>query len=76
VGRARFHHQYRPDVVQHEPDTFSAAERRALAERGHDFEDVGRTFGDMHAILWNRDSGKVDTAADPRGLGKGVVLSP
>ena len=74
VGRARFHHQYRPDKVQHEPDTFTTAEREALAERGHAFEDVGRTFGDMHAILWDRRSGRVRTAADPRGVGSGVIF--
>ncbi|MFA9461393.1 gamma-glutamyltransferase [Thiohalorhabdus methylotrophus] len=76
VTRRRFHHQYLPDAVQHEPDTFSAREREALEGMGHSFESVGRTFGNMQAILWDRKNGEVEAAADPRGEGKGMVLSP
>ncbi|MEF8982863.1 gamma-glutamyltransferase [Thiohalorhabdus sp.] len=75
VARPRYHHQYRPDAIQHEPDTFTEAERRALAERGHNFEAVGRRFGDMQAILWQRDDGELKVAADPRGEGKAVEVS-
>jgi gamma-glutamyltranspeptidase/glutathione hydrolase len=76
VGRPRFHHQYLPDAVQHEPDTFSKAERQALAELGHGFKAVGRRFGDMQAILWQRASGELQVAADPRGEGSGTVFDP
>lgn len=74
VGRARYHHQYLPDAVQHEPDTFSKSDRAALAELGHGFKAVGRRFGDMQAILWQREAGELRAVADPRGEGKGVVL--
>ncbi|MFB6259467.1 MAG: gamma-glutamyltransferase, partial [Thiohalorhabdaceae bacterium] len=73
VTRPRYHHQYRPDAVQHEPDTFTEAEREALAERGHAFEAVGRQFGDMQAILWQHRTGDLKAVADPRGEGEGVV---
>ncbi len=76
VDRKRFHHQYLPDAVQHEPATFSAAERKALRELGHTLEDVERTFGNMQAILWDRGAGEVTVAADPRGEGKGLLLEP
>ena len=74
VSRQRFHHQYLPDEVQHEPGTFSATERQALKKLGHSLKDVGRTFGNMQAILWDREDGELSVAADPRGEGTGVVL--
>jgi gamma-glutamyltranspeptidase/glutathione hydrolase len=73
VARPRLHHQYRPDVVQHEPGGLDGELRRELAARGHDFEDVGRRFGDMQAILWDRRSGRVRTVSDPRGRGSATV---
>jgi gamma-glutamyltranspeptidase/glutathione hydrolase len=74
VARPRLHHQYRPDKVQHEPGGVDAELRAELKARGHAFKDVGRRFGDMHAILWDRRSDRVRTAADPRGVGSGVVF--
>jgi len=74
VARRRFHHQYLPDEVQHEPDTFSAKERKALRNMGHTLKNVGRTYGNMQAILWNRKTGEVQASSDPRGEGKGVVF--
>jgi gamma-glutamyltranspeptidase/glutathione hydrolase len=62
--------------VQHEPDTFSKADRQALAERGHGFKAVGRRFGDMQAILWQRAGGALQAVADPRGEGRGRVFEP
>ncbi|HKJ71935.1 MAG TPA: gamma-glutamyltransferase [Gammaproteobacteria bacterium] len=76
VDRPRFHHQYRPDAVQVEPDTFTDEQRAALAAMGHHFKAVGRRFGDMQAILWHRGSGELQVASDPRGEGAGTVFEP
>lgn len=74
VERPRFHHQYLPDDVQHEPGALSAETRRGLKGLGHSLEDVGRRYGDMQAILWHRGSGGVKAAADPRGEGDATLI--
>lgn len=73
VSRPRFHHQYLPDVIQHEPDTFTESEQAALSQRGHQLKSVGRQYGNMQAILWDKTSGEVTAASDPRGLGESQV---
>lgn len=73
VGRSRFHHQYLPDVIQYEPNTFSMAEINALESKGHKLKSVGRTYGNMQAILWDKNSGEVTAASDPRGFGEAQV---
>ena len=73
VSRPRFHHQYLPDVIQHEPDTFTESEQAALLQRGHQMKSVGRQYGNMQAILWDKTSGEVTAASDPRGLGESQV---
>lgn len=76
VARPRFHHQYLPDVIQHEPDTFTAAETEALSALGHRLEVVdAKQFGNMQAIYWDRANAKVLAASDPRGIGASAVLS-
>lgn len=74
VSRPRFHHQYLPDVIQHEPDTFTESEQAALLQRGHQLKPVGRQYGNMQAILWDKTSGEVTAASDPRGLGESQVM--
>ncbi|KPV39752.1 gamma-glutamyltransferase [Thiohalorhabdus denitrificans] len=76
VERPRYHHQYLPDEVQHEPGAFPEGGRAALEEMGHTLAEMDRTYGDMQAILWNRESGSLKAAADPRGEGEAKVLSP
>ena len=70
VGRARFHHQYLPDVIQHEPNTFSAAEINALESKGHKLKNIGREYGNMQVILWDKRNGEVTAASDPRAFGQ------
>lgn len=74
VSRPRFHHQYLPDRIQVEPDAFNAAMIEALEARGHDIQVRDRTWGNMHAIHVNRQTGEVRAASDPRGLGQSVVM--
>jgi len=69
VDAPRYHHQFLPDVVQHEQGTFSAGVADDLRKRGHQLKAVNRQYGNMHAILWQRQSGKLTGIADHRGEG-------
>ncbi len=69
VAAKRYHHQYLPDQVQFELGAFSETEQAALRARGHVLHEVSRNYGDMHAIVWDRRTGEVSAAADPRGDG-------
>lgn len=73
VDKKRFHHQYLPDVIQHEPDAFSAEVKQALQAKGHTLKNVGRQYGNMQAILFNKQTGKVSAAADKRAVGEAKV---
>ncbi|HIE54343.1 MAG TPA: gamma-glutamyltransferase [Chromatiaceae bacterium] len=75
VARKRFHHQYLPDQIQHEPGAFSEAVRRDLEARGHRLSEMKRPWGNMQAILWDRVAKRVLAASDPRGTGA-ALLSP
>ena len=75
VSRSRFHHQYLPDQIQHEPDTFSFMEKRTLQALGHELKSVGRRYGNMQAILWNKKDHQVTAASDPRGIGSAQVTA-
>lgn len=73
VERPRFHHQYVPDRIDHEPGTFPAGVQAGLRGRGHQLRSVGRTYGNMQAVLWDKLSGRVFAATDPRGVGAAKV---
>lgn len=68
VSVPRFHHQYLPDVIQHEPETFNEKEIEALLDKGHSLKSVGH-YGNMHAISWQLESNTVTAASDSRGVG-------
>ncbi|WP_430460580.1 gamma-glutamyltransferase [Thalassolituus sp. LLYu03] len=70
VSRPRFHHQYLPDVLQHEPDAFTGEQKVALTRLGHRLQTVGRQYGNMQAILWDKTTNTVTAASDPRGIGE------
>jgi gamma-glutamyltranspeptidase/glutathione hydrolase len=73
VSAPRIHHQYLPDVVRFEPDALDAAQRQGLEQRGHRLEGGNRRWGNLQVVIWNRQSGVLEAAADPRGDGAGVV---
>ena len=73
VNLPRYHHQYLPDVIQHEPDTFKDGMRAKLKEKGHQLKSVGRQYGNMHAILWDKKSNTLMAASDRRGSGLATV---
>lgn len=73
VSRPRFHHQYLPDHIQIEAGAFSESLQAELEALGHSIKPVGRDYGDMHAVHWNKQTGDITAASDPRGVGQALV---
>lgn len=73
VSLPRFHHQYLPDVIEYEPGTLSTAEIDDLRQRGHTLKPTSLPYGDFQAVLWNRRTGRMEAASDPRGEGQALV---
>ncbi len=74
VNAARFHHQFLPDVVQHEQGAFSAELAAELKKRGHVLKQMNRQYGNMQAILVEKERGKLTGMVDARG--EGAVAQP
>jgi len=66
VSLPRFHHQYEPDQISAEPDAFTPAQVEALRAMGHEVEVRERTWGNMHGVMWNIETGAVTAGSDPR----------
>jgi len=73
VSLPRFHHQYLPDVIQYEENAFTADETRLLENLGHHLKQTGRRYGNMQAVMWNKQNNKLSAASDPRGEGYSEV---
>lgn len=73
VSRPRLHHQFLPDVIQHEAGAIGEAQSRELQARGHRLQALDSRYGNMQAILWGRTDKRVLAASDPRGIGSAVV---
>lgn len=73
TDRPRFHHQFRPDVIEHEPDAFTPTEQAALQVRGHVLKTTGRAYGNQQVLLWNKTDNQVQAASDRRGIGLSTV---
>ncbi len=65
VALPRFHHQWKPDQIFLETDTFSEQQRAALEALGHRLKER-EPIGRVEAIL-RRDDGILEGGADPRG---------
>ncbi|MFJ4390229.1 gamma-glutamyltransferase [Pseudomonas soli] len=70
----RYHHQYLPDVVEHEPGTFSVRQKAELEGRGYRLKDVGRQYGNQQVLYWDKAGGTVEAASDPRGVGRAAIV--
>jgi gamma-glutamyltranspeptidase/glutathione hydrolase len=66
VSLPRIHHQYLPDRISAESDALSTEEIKALEARGHEVSVRQRPWGNMHAVLWDLESGELSAAHDPR----------
>ena len=69
VSLRRYHHQYFPDVVAYEEGAFTPEEKAGLEAKGHKLELSERSYGNMQVVTWDRATGRVDAASDPRGGG-------
>lgn len=74
VSRMRFHHQYLPDVIQFEPDTFSKELQDKLRNMGYQLVALKQYYGDMQAITWDRQRNIVTAVSDPRNMGLGFTV--
>ena len=72
VSIPRYHMQYLPDVVFYEPGAFTPDEVTGLGKMGYTLQRV-TPYGNMQAITWDYQTGKVSAAADPRDVGTAEV---
>jgi gamma-glutamyltranspeptidase/glutathione hydrolase len=73
VSVPRFHHQYIPDVIEYEKGALSSEELAGLTGMGHQLKETSRLYGDMQAVLWNKETKTLNAASDPRGSGRAVT---
>jgi len=73
VSQPRFHHQYLPDVIQHEPDALAGVLPEALQSMGHRLRALEDRYGNMQALYWDYGDNRVTAASDPRGIGAALV---
>jgi gamma-glutamyltranspeptidase/glutathione hydrolase len=74
VTTPRFHHQYLPDRIDAESGAFDAGHRTDLEARGHVVVERERGFGNMQVVVWDRVADRVESASDPRGIGRAAVV--
>ncbi len=76
VSLPRIHHQYSPDQIGYEADALTAEQVVQLEALGHSLARARGDFGNMHVVTWDFDTGEVDAASDPRGIGEPRFYSP
>ena len=72
VSLPRFHHQYLPDEIQFEPGALSVDVQSVLKQKGHQLKPQLREYGNMQAVIWERNNSAIEAASDPRGIGQAV----
>jgi len=75
VNGARFHHQYLPDNIFYEVDSFNENTAKVLKVKGHKLKKSDSTWGNMQVVIWDKKSKKMSAASDVRGVGKAKVIS-
>ncbi len=73
VAAPRFHQQYSPDVVRYEAGAFTDDEVKTLTAQGDTLQSVSYRWGNFQLVTWDRNTGAVNAASDPRGEGAGIV---
>ena len=67
VRAPRYHHQWWPDRVEIEPESFSAEWRAALEAKGHQLQVGSRKWGNLQLVFRSKTTGAAQAASDPRG---------
>ncbi len=73
VSQPRYHHQFLPDVIQHEEDTFSQQQMVELQQRGHKLKKINYRYGNMQLIIQDKKNNTMSAASDPRGEGAAYI---
>ena len=68
VAAPRYHHQYWPDRIEIEPESFSGQWRAALEAKGHKLQVANRKWGNMQVVFKSKSTGAAQAANDPRGM--------
>lgn len=68
VDAPRCHHQWKPDRISCEKEALSADVEEGLRGRGHEVE-TGPQRGDIQALLFDDETGRIHAASDARGYG-------
>jgi gamma-glutamyltranspeptidase / glutathione hydrolase len=77
VSMPRFHHQYQPDEISLERDALTDEQIADLEALGHVVSIRARPWGNMHAVMWDRATDRVEAAHDPRwSSGAATVSEP
>ncbi|MFT4198379.1 MAG: gamma-glutamyltransferase [Pseudoxanthomonas sp.] len=82
---SRYHHQWLPDVIEAESDTFDAATIQGLEAMGHKVKQLGdsaaggrgssHVWGNLQTVEWDRRSNTLAGGSDPRNpVGAAEVL--
>lgn len=71
----RYHHQYLPDAIFHEPEAFDADAIAWLTAAGHTLRPLDRRYGNMQVVIEAPGVG-LQAASDPRGIGAAQVAVP
>lgn len=75
VSAMRFHHQYLPDWLQFEPETFSPSLQNELKQMGYKLMALKQYYGDMQAITWDKQLNVITAASDPRNIGLAASIT-
>ena len=73
VDKPRFHHQYLPDMVMYENKAFTEDTEQELSLRGQKMKKQMSPYGNMQAVVWDKNENKVTAASDKRGIGAATV---
>ena len=73
VSLPRFHHQYFPDQISFEESAFDQDIQETLRSLGHELKQMSYRYGNMQTIIVDHNTGKLDAASDPRGIGSSTV---
>jgi len=74
VDKPRFHHQYLPDTVFHEADSFDEKTVEQLNAKQHKLEKSDSTWGNMQLVIWDKKNQKMSVASDYRGVGSAKII--